>query len=155
MFTFSQMTQSGFSACKAAERGDAVVSLSEANTADGNSGKPFGEMWTLEVLLSGEGKTHGLWFAASRSSPSKMSCSFTALLPLESNSVLIALSNFCSNERMHSGNPFSILSWNSSSSRFFRKFHASSWFLHVELIPMAVSTFAARYPLPESKGQAI
>ena len=32
------------SACKAAERGDAVVSLSEANTADGNSGKPFGEM---------------------------------------------------------------------------------------------------------------
>jgi len=38
------MTQSGFPACKAAERDDAVASLSEANTADGNSGKPFDEM---------------------------------------------------------------------------------------------------------------
>jgi hypothetical protein len=38
------MTQSEFSACKAAERGGAAASLSEANTADGNSGKSSGEM---------------------------------------------------------------------------------------------------------------
>ena len=43
-FTFRQMTQNGFSDCKAAERGDAVASLSEANAADGNPGKSFVEM---------------------------------------------------------------------------------------------------------------
>ena len=40
-FTFSQITQNEFSVCKAAERGDAVASLSEVNAADGNSGKLF------------------------------------------------------------------------------------------------------------------
>jgi len=44
MFIFSQTAQNEFSACKAAERGDAVASLSEANAADGNSGKSFGEI---------------------------------------------------------------------------------------------------------------
>jgi hypothetical protein len=38
------MTQNGFSDCKAAERGDAVASLSEANAADGNPDKSFVEM---------------------------------------------------------------------------------------------------------------
>jgi len=44
MFIFSQTTQNEFSACKAAEQGDAVASLSETNAADGNSSKSFGEM---------------------------------------------------------------------------------------------------------------
>jgi len=33
-----------FSVCKAAERGNAVALLSEANAADGNSGKSFSEI---------------------------------------------------------------------------------------------------------------
>ena len=46
---FSQMTQNEFSACKTAERGDAVTSLSEAAKepkllADGNSSKSFDEI---------------------------------------------------------------------------------------------------------------
>ncbi|MDE6926089.1 MAG: hypothetical protein K2P59_12655, partial [Acetatifactor sp.] len=46
-------TQNEFSACKAAERGDAVASLSEATkelklSADGNSDKSFGEMGTCQ-----------------------------------------------------------------------------------------------------------
>ena len=44
MFTFSQIMQNEFSVCKAAERGDAVASLSEAKAVDGNSGKLFGEI---------------------------------------------------------------------------------------------------------------
>ncbi len=43
-FIFSQMTQNEFSVCKAEEGGDAVASLTDDNAADGNSGKPFGEM---------------------------------------------------------------------------------------------------------------
>ena len=42
------MTQNEVSICKAAERGDAVASLSEANAADGNSGKSFGEIGTCQ-----------------------------------------------------------------------------------------------------------
>ena len=42
------MAQSEFSASKAAERDDAAASLVEANTADGNSGKSFGEMRTCQ-----------------------------------------------------------------------------------------------------------
>jgi hypothetical protein len=38
------MTQNEFSVCKAAEQGDAAASLSEANTADGNSDKSFSEI---------------------------------------------------------------------------------------------------------------
>jgi len=38
------MTQNEFSVCKTAEQGDAVASPPEANVADGNSGKPFGEI---------------------------------------------------------------------------------------------------------------
>jgi hypothetical protein len=38
------MTQNKFAVCKAAERGDTVASFREANAADGNSGKSFGEI---------------------------------------------------------------------------------------------------------------
>ena len=42
------MTQNEFSACKAAERGNAVTSLSEANAADGISSKSFDEIGTVQ-----------------------------------------------------------------------------------------------------------
>jgi len=38
------MTQNEFSVCKAAEGGDAAVSLIDGNAADGNPDKPFCEM---------------------------------------------------------------------------------------------------------------
>ena len=57
------MTQSEFSACKAAERGGAAASLSEANTADGNSGKSFGEMRTCQYGVIGILLQANAWMA--------------------------------------------------------------------------------------------
>ena len=63
MFFFNQMAQNEFPACKAAERDDAVASLSEADAADRNSSKPLSEMWTcqytsmtvIKILPTGNG----------------------------------------------------------------------------------------------------
>ena len=43
------MTQNEFSACKAAERGDAVASLSEANAADGDIGGAVSSIMNVSV----------------------------------------------------------------------------------------------------------
>ena len=62
-FAFRQMAQSEFSASKAAERDDAAASLVEANTADGNSGKSFGEMRTCQYGVIGILLQANAWMA--------------------------------------------------------------------------------------------
>ncbi len=57
------MAQSEFSASKAAERDDAAASLVEANTADGNSGKSFGEMRTCQYGVLGILLQANAWMA--------------------------------------------------------------------------------------------
>ena len=57
------MAQSEFSASKAAERDYAAASLVEANTADGNSGKSFGEMRTCQYGVLGILLQANAWMA--------------------------------------------------------------------------------------------
>jgi hypothetical protein len=52
------MMQNEFSDCKAAERGDAVASLSEANAADGNPGLIYP---VLKLVLHIFQKLHSLF----------------------------------------------------------------------------------------------